>query len=125
MKKYYYLLILLGMFFVEAQASTPIDISDLDEAEVLCALYNNASSPGYSIFSRKNDEEMNQGLAKSLLSQNRDFDYIGGRVLKIRFGDDGLLYNAWLYDRDNADQFAELILGKGLSVQQIVNNLRK
>jgi hypothetical protein len=79
-----------------------IDITGLNKAEVLAALYNKASTPGF--FSGK--ETMTLKKAEKILDSvelTRDgrvyFDYLNGRVLKV-YLDRDLLRTA-LYDRDN------------------------
>ena len=107
------ILALVALLFLSnsAQSSSGIDISDLDEAQVLCALYNNAKVQG-SDFLHASSEDMRSDQAVSILVKTKSFDYISGRVMKVSFSD-GVLLNAWLYDRDNAR-----------SVQSIIDELR-
>jgi hypothetical protein len=86
------------------------DISDLNEAAVLAALYN-ASKPQGMGFLQYTPEPMEEEEAAELLSRYREFDYLRGRVMKIRFFNakraeseynaPGKLSGEWLYDRDN------------------------
>jgi hypothetical protein len=70
-----------------------IDISNLDKAEVLVALYNNAWE-GFAINAPK---KLSIEKARELLRQDPDFDYLGGRELKVNLGED-IMY-VGLYDR--------------------------
>lgn len=75
-----------------------IDITGLDKAEVLAALYN-ASGPlgmGYLQFT---PGDMPLEEARYLLKEHTGFDYLRGRVMKVRLDKDELFVG--LYDRDN------------------------
>ena len=78
-----------------------IDISKLDKAAVLAALYN-ASRPLGMGFLHFTPEDMTHDEAAELLKQAGEwpyFDYVQGRVMKIDLNSDML--NTELYDRDN------------------------
>jgi hypothetical protein len=87
-----------------------IDIADLNEATVLAALYNRARPQGLGLLHFTPDL-MDEAEAASLLREQRRFDYLKGRVMKIGFFDPerqendrnqpGKLVGEWLYDRDN------------------------
>lgn len=87
-----------------------MDISKLNKAEVLAALYNNAKVQGMGIFQAQSGN-MITSEAQSLLDDSSDkyFDYLKGRVMKIRIEDD---LKTWLYNRDNGDNAAENVLSK-------------
>lgn len=81
-----------------------IDISKKDKAEVLAALYN-ASKPlglGYLHFDPR---PMSKEEARQLLAETTYFDYLKGRVMKVRL--DGTTLDERLYDRDNGPGAAE------------------
>lgn len=82
----------------------PIDISKLDKAEVLAALYNNSHPMGLGLL-QFNSKEMTVKEARKLLETQVSFDYIYGRVMKIDLSGDTL--DPWLYDRDNGEGAAK------------------
>ncbi len=75
-----------------------IDISKLDKAEVLAALYN-ASKPQGMGFLHFDPTPMKTEEARELLKQLNYFDYLKGRVMKVEIKGDTL--NPRLFDRDN------------------------
>lgn len=80
-----------------------IDISKLDKAAVLAALYN-ASHPLGMGFLHFTPADMTHDEAAELLKQAGDrpyFDYLKGRVMKIDLSRDKL--RTGLYDRDNGE----------------------
>ena len=83
-----------------------IDISKLDKAEVLAALYNNSRQLGMGFMHARGATGMTkEDAAKEIEAAKRDgnvriyFDYLHGRVMKSDIGGD--TYKPWLYDRDN------------------------
>lgn len=84
-----------------------IDISKLDKAEVLVALYNNARAQGLGAFQHTPDP-MSRAEAEQLLFASSYFDYVHGRVMKVSLADDTL--RTGLYDRDNGEGAAERAL---------------
>ncbi len=82
-----------------------IDISRLDKAEVLRALYNNSKPQGLG-FLHFTSELMTREEAVELLKQQSYFDYIRGRVIKIDLSEQKNL-DTQLYDRDNGDGAAQ------------------
>ena len=90
-----------------------MNISKLDKAEVLVALYNNARPQGMG-YLHYTPEDMTVEEARKILAnfeeqgQQSYFDYLKGRVMKIDLrGDD--LFTA-LYNRDNGEGAAEQAL---------------
>lgn len=77
-----------------------IDLSGLDKAGVLAALYN-ASQPQGMGFLHYTPEAMSTEEARNLLETNTCFDYLKGRVMKINLSKDTLYPG--LYDRDNGE----------------------
>ncbi len=81
-----------------------IDISKLDKAAVLAALYNNAEPLGLGVL-LWTPEDMSVEEAQKLLDEHEPygsyFDYVHGRCLKIDLSKDVL--DTWLYDRDWGD----------------------
>lgn len=77
----------------------PIDISNLDKAEVLVALYNNSQQQGMGFLDTRGRALLTKEQAAELLKHGTYFDYLQGRVMKVELGRDTL--NPRLYDRDN------------------------
>lgn len=86
-----------------------IDVSHLSRAEILRRLYN-ASCPLGMGFLHFDTEEMTVEEAEELLKKQDYFDYIKGRVMKVRIPQDGQL-NVRLYDRDCGPGAAARALG--------------
>jgi hypothetical protein len=86
-----------------------IDISKLDKAEVLAALYNNSRQLGMGFMHSRGREPMTAEQAREEIAGNTHerydgrrsiyFDYLHGRVMKVELGSDS--FDPWLYDRDN------------------------
>jgi len=74
------------------------DISKLDKAAVLVALYNNARPQGMG-FLHYTPEPMAREEAQKLLDTHKYFDYLHGRVMKVNLSGNEL--DPGLYDRDN------------------------
>ncbi len=77
----------------------PIDISKLNKAEVLAALYNNSRQQGMGFLNPRGQEPLTKEQAAELLKQTTYFDYLAGRVMKVDLSGDTL--RTGLYDRDN------------------------
>ena len=75
-----------------------INISGLNKAEVLAALYNNSKTQGMGRL-HYTPEPMTIQEANELLNQSHYFDYLKGRVMKVNLTSDSL--DTWGYDRDN------------------------
>lgn len=84
-----------------------INLSGIDKAEVLAALYNASKPLGLGAL-HFTPEEMTREQAADLLAQSPHFDYLQGRVMKINLSGDEL--DPRLYDRDN---------GKGAAARAI------
>lgn len=87
-----------------------MNIENYNKAEVLAALYNNATVQGVGIFQAESGE-MTKDEASTIFedSQDKYFDYLKGRVMKISLAKDKV--ETWLYNRDNGDGAAERIIG--------------
>ena len=84
---------------MEHQEEKEIDISSLNKAEVLAALYNRAKPLGMG-FLHYTPEDMTILEAQALLDTGQTyFDYLKGRVMKVRLNED--VFNPRLYDIDN------------------------
>lgn len=83
---------------MKTEITDQIDISKLNKAEVLSALYNNSRPIGMG-FLQYREGNMETEEAQQLLDQGKYFDYLKGRVMKIDMSGDVLCTG--LYDRDN------------------------
>ena len=96
-----------------------MDISKLDKADVLAALYNNARAQGMG-FMHYTPEDMTSTQAAGILAEiNADdgglhFDYLKGRVMKVNLA--GPDMSTALYNRDNGPDAAENALANLISV---------
>jgi hypothetical protein len=77
-----------------------IDITGLDKAAVLAALYN-ASRPLGMGFMQYDSKPMTAADAAPFLESRTDFDYLKGRVMKVDLK--GNTFDPRWYDRDNGD----------------------
>lgn len=76
-----------------------IDISQMNKAKVLVALFNRATPLGLG-FLHYNPADMTEMQAQTTLDEGQTyFDYVQGRVMKVNLGGDSL--DPALYDRDN------------------------
>lgn len=81
-----------------------IQLTGLNKADVLAALYN-ASKPQGMGFLHYDPKPMTQQEADALLKQITYFDYLKGRVMKVDLSKDVL--DPWGYDRDNGQGAAQ------------------
>lgn len=87
-----------------------MNISDLNKAAVLAALYNNARQQGLGFLQVNGVSGMTQDEAQQLLDKAGErpyFDYLHGRVMKIAIEDD---LETHLYNRDNGSGAAERVI---------------
>ncbi len=92
-----------------------IDITGIDKATLLAALYNNARPLGMGFLQAK-DEPMTHAQAAELVTQHErngrvSFDYVHGRPLKVWFVGN-TLSGGRLYDRDQGQGECERIVGE-------------
>lgn len=83
---------------------TTINISGLDKAEVLAALFNASRQQGMGFMHTEGRGLLTVSDARELLKIEKYFDYLRGRVMKITIEDD---LRVALYDRDNGPGAAE------------------
>ncbi|MCX3059604.1 hypothetical protein [Streptomyces beihaiensis] len=82
---------------------TSVNIAGLDRAAVLAALYNASKPQGLGFLDPRSIAPMTAQRAAEVLAeagQDPYFDYLQGRVMKIRLSDE---LDPRLYDRDNGD----------------------
>ena len=84
-----------------------IDISKLDKAAVLAALYDDARAQSLGLF-HYTPGPMTRDEAAGLLEKCTYFDYLRGRVMKVDLSGDTL--STRLYDRDNGAGAAKAAL---------------
>ena len=89
-----------------------VDISGLDKAEVLYALYNGSHYQGISFLGRVNNYTLEDCRNDYEKSQDKYFDYLHGKVIKVRLNED--TFDSTLYDRD---------CGEG-AAQKVIDNMR-
>jgi hypothetical protein len=90
-----------------------VDISGLDKAEVLTALFNGSQQLGLGFLQREGSIPMTVGEAQTYIDAGIvKFDYLKGRVMKIDIS--GPFVEERLYDRDN---------GEG-AVQRVIDSLK-
>lgn len=82
-----------------------MNISGLDKAEVLAALFNASRQQGISFLDSRGRRDMTKERAAEILKITEDFDYLEGRVMKISLDRDEV--ETHLYDRDNGQGAAE------------------
>lgn len=81
-----------------------INISGLDKAAVLAALYNNAKPQGWG-YLHYQPGDITREQAVPLLEHGTEFEYLQGRVMKVDLSCDE--FDEWLYDRDNGQRAAQ------------------
>ena len=86
-----------------------IDISGLDRADILAALYNNSRPQGLG-FMHYDAKSMTAAEARALLVEGHRFDYLKGRVMKINLRPDAATLDGRLYDRDNGQGSTERVV---------------
>ena len=80
-----------------------IDISKLDKAEVLAALFNASRQQGMGFLDESGASAMSIGDAREFTGNggSQYYDYLRGRVMKVDLSGDQL--QTGLYDRDNGE----------------------
>ncbi len=84
-----------------------IDISKMNKAEVLAALYNNSKPLGMG-YLHYDPTPMTKEEAEEMLKEQTFFDYVKGRLMKINM--DGDILSTRSYDRDNGEGTARRAL---------------
>ena len=87
-----------------------MNISGLNTAAVLAALYNGSHQKGMGFLNLDGESDMTEEQARVEIAGNKRmyFDYLHGRVMKIDLSDQDV-YTA-LYNRENGDGAAEIII---------------
>lgn len=85
-----------------------INIKGLDKARILVALHRRSRTQGMGFLHPENDKPLTIEEAQALLAQETYFDYLRGRVMKVRI--EGNLLDPRLYDRDNGEGAAEFAI---------------
>lgn len=92
-------------------------------AAILAALYNNSKPQGMG-FLQFQSGDLSEEKAAELLKQGDYFDYLQGRVMKVRIAGDE--FDPRLYDRDNGQGSAlravEHLLNSGQKPERSVAN---
>lgn len=89
-----------------------MNIKGLNKATVLAALFNASKVQGMGFLDPNSNNQMTEVEAQSHLDESEDkyFDYLNGRVMKISLKNDEV--DTWLYNRDNGENAAEAVIGK-------------
>jgi hypothetical protein len=93
-------------YFIGTIESTP--------EKILASLFNNAKTQGMGALHYVPSHVMTESEALSLLKDHSDFDYLEGRVMKIRFTEDKEI-SVWGYDRDNGEGSAHKALSDAVN----------
>lgn len=76
-----------------------VDITGLDKADVLVALFDASSPQGLGFFAAAISSGLTLDIARRLVQERTYFDYLQGRVLKVDLRGDAV--DPVLFDRDN------------------------
>ena len=87
-----------------------VDITELDKAEVLLALYNNSRCLGSGFLQAVNNYTLQDARRDIDESPDHYFDYVRRRILKVDLSGD--TFDSWLYDRDNGEGAAARAIEK-------------
>lgn len=85
-----------------------VDITGLDKAEVLLALYNNSHCQGLGFLQAVNNYTLQDARRDIDECPDYYFDYLHGRVIKVDLSGDA--FDSWGYDRDNGEGAAEAVI---------------
>jgi hypothetical protein len=100
-----------------------IDISALDRAEMVAALYNATTGPLGPPYPRMTKDEAQAEIDRLLEGEQGNrwyFDYLRGRCMKIHFGKD--ILDTRLYDRDHGQGAAKAALAPLLAHRHTTNH---
>ena len=89
---------------------TKINIEGIDKAQLLAALWNASQPLGMGFMDPRSGGEMSVEQAQEVINQTPHlyFDYVWGRVMKVNLAT--LEMDPWLYDRDNGEGSAALVV---------------
>ena len=87
-----------------------IDITGLDKAEVLHALYHRSRYQGLGLYAAVIKYSVEDARRDYAASESKYFDYLYGRVLKVDLSKDS--FDSRLYDRDCGEGAAEEAINK-------------
>lgn len=85
-----------------------VDITGLPKGAVLAALYNASRAQGMG-FLHYDPKPMTPEMGDEFLKRDTYFDYMQGRVMKVDLKSD-TSFDPWLYDRDNGDGKAQMVI---------------
>lgn len=85
-----------------------INYTGLSKAQVLAGLYNRSQPQGMG-FLQYDPTEMTVEEAQAILLEQKYFDYLKGRVMKVDLSND-TEFEERLYDRDNGEGAAQKVL---------------
>ena len=84
-------------------------IGDLNKAKVLNALYMRARTQGMGFLHHiPGDSLSTEDAERLLIEHDYRFDYLRGRVMKVKLSGDS--FRTWAYNRDNGEEAAEKVI---------------
>lgn len=99
--------------------SKSIDITGLDKAEVLAALFNASKQQGMGFLDSTGARPMSVEDARRYTERGGEqyYDYLRGRVMKVDLSKNH--FDPWGYDRDNGEGAAERALKTLMAKQKV------
>ena len=97
-----------------------IDITGIDKAKLLVALYNASKQQGLGFLA--GHQPLTEDEAREMLEKTTYFDYLHGRVMKVDLEGDEL--NPWLYDRDNGEGAAQRAIDTLRQGEEVVDTAK-
>ncbi len=85
-----------------------LDITGIDKAELLKALYDSSKLQGLGFLQANGHMSIQQAAMEYDASKSKYFDYHHGKVMKVQLDKDNL--DTWGYDRDNGEGAALIAL---------------
>ena len=113
-----------------------VNFAPLTKAQALCALYNNAKAQGLR-FAKYRGLKLTEEQAETLIRERTErspitgekpysyFDYLYGRVIKVKLVDGSNEFDERLYDRDNGEGSAREAIEYYKKSQPILLRLRR
>lgn len=84
-----------------------MNIENLSKPKILAALFNAANPLGLGFLHYRPEHIMDENEANELLKNQTWFDYLEGRIMKIKLTSETTELNTALYNRNNGENAAE------------------
>lgn len=113
-----------------------VNFAPLTRAQALCALYNNAKPQGLG-FLHFREGDLTEEQAETLIRErtecspitgekpNSYFDYLYGRVIKVKLVEGSTEFEERLYDRDNGEGSAKRAIENYIKSQPLLLRLKR